>query len=55
MDSYHLDNLRRSLAMLNPGQDSYRKREKAMGDIEVVPRLQAEHKATISQLRALLA
>jgi hypothetical protein len=55
VDEYQLENLRRSIAMLTPGQDSYIKRERAMSLIEEVQRLQAEHKAVMTQLRALLA
>ena len=53
MDAWDLENLRRSIAMLQPGQQSYLKREQALQLLEDIRALQGRLDQLKAELRRL--
>lgn len=54
-DPHVIENLRRSITMLSPGQAATIERDRALVLLEELQRLQQEHRLVASQLRALVA
>ncbi len=51
---HSVESLRRSIAMLRPGQAAMIDRERAMALLAELQRLQHEHRQVVAQLRGLL-
>jgi hypothetical protein len=51
---YAVESLRRSIAMLRPGQDVRIERDRALHLLEELRRLQAQHREVAGELRAVL-
>ena len=49
-----VENLRRSIAMLSPGQEATIDRDRALNLLEELKRLQTQHKAVAGGLRGIL-
>lgn len=55
IEPHSVENLRRSIAMLTPGQAAPIDRERALRLLAELQRLQHEHRIVVAQLRGLLA
>jgi hypothetical protein len=51
---YAIESLRRSVAMLTPGQEARIERDRALDLLEELRRLQDEHRVVAGELRAIL-
>ena len=54
IDPHAIEMLRRSIAMLTPGQDAHIERSRALALLEELQRLQGQRRAVADQLRAVL-
>lgn len=54
IEPHSVESLRRSIAMLRPGQAATIDRERAMALLAELQRLQHEHRHVVGQLRSLL-
>jgi hypothetical protein len=54
LNPHAVENLRRSIAMLPPGQEAHIDRDRALNLLEELKRLQAQHIAVASELRGIL-
>ena len=54
LEPHSVENLRRSIAMLTPGQSASIDRDKALQLLAELQRLQHEHRDVVARLRALL-
>jgi hypothetical protein len=54
IEPHNVERLRRSIAMLTPGQAATIDREKALRLLAELQRLQHEHREVVAQLRGLL-
>ncbi|MGI8752442.1 MAG: hypothetical protein ACR2MN_09050 [Acidimicrobiales bacterium] len=55
IEPHSVESLRRSIAMLRPGQAATIDRERAMALLAELQRLQHEHREVVAQLRGLVA
>jgi hypothetical protein len=54
INPYAIESLRRSVAMLTPGEDARIERDRALNLLEELQRLQEQHRTVAAELRTML-